>query len=118
MPWLIPAVTAVAGIGTSLYGANKQAKANQAAQAENARLQEQQNAQAWANYLMTRGVNPAGATSGQIPANPQAINARLPLWATANFAKPGARKTWRKVGSSPTPNTLSRTPGFNQAPIT
>lgn len=107
MPWLIPVATAVIGAGTSLYGANKQAKANASAQAENTRLQEQQNQQAWANYLMTRGVNPAGAATGQIPTNPQAINARLPLWASANFARPGARKTWRKIGSSPTPGTLT-----------
>lgn len=105
----------VAGAAASVYGANKQSKDNKAAQAQNASLQEQQNASAWANYLMTRGVNPAGAQTGQIPTNPQAINSRLPLWATANFAKPGAKKTWRKKGSTPTAGTLSRSPQtFNQ----
>lgn len=106
----------VAGVATSMYGANKQSKDNKAAQAQNAALQEQQNAQAWANYLMTRGVNPNGAATGQIPTNPQAINSRLPLWATANFAKPGAQKTWRKKGSTPTANTLSRGGTYYNAP--
>lgn len=109
--WAAVAAAAV-GAGAAMYGANKQSKDNKAAQAQNAGLQEQQNAQAWANYLMTRGVNPAGAGTGQIPTNPQAINARLPLWATANFAKPGAQKTWRKKGSTPAANTLSRGTGY------
>jgi hypothetical protein len=107
----------VAGIAAGAYGANKQSKDNKAAQATNAGLQEQQNAQAWANYLMTRGVNPAGAATGQLPSNPQAINSRLPLWATANFAKPGAAKTWRKKGSTPAANTLSRGTQFTTGPV-
>ena len=100
--------TGAAGIGASIYGANKQAKAVKAASAENAAAQDRQNASAWANYLMTRGVNPAGAQTGQIPANPQAINAKLPLWATANFRRPGAQPRWVKRGTSTMPNTLSR----------
>jgi hypothetical protein len=106
----------VAGIAAGAYGSAKQSKDNKAAQAQNAGLQEQQNAQAWANYLMTRGVNPAGAATGQLPANPQAINARLPLWATANFAKPGAAKTWRKKGSTAPVNTLTRGSTFASTP--
>lgn len=100
--------SAVLGAGTSLYGANKQSKDNRAAQAENARLQEQQNAAAWANYLMQRGLNPNGATTGQIPQNAQAINTRLPLWASANFAKPGAPRRWVKKGTLPQSGGLAR----------
>lgn len=103
--------SAVLGAGTSLYGANKQSKANQSAQDQNAALQREQNAAAWANYLMSRGVNPAGATTGQIPTNPQAINAKLPLWASARFAQPSAQKTWRKKGAA-SPGTLVRNPSF------
>lgn len=106
--------TAVVGAGASAYGANKQSKATKAAAAQNASSQDAQNASAWANYLMTRGLNPAGAVTGQIPTNPQAINTRLPLWASANFAAPGAQKTWRKKGATPTAGTLARGTAFAQ----
>jgi len=106
------------GIGASLYGANKQSKATQEAASLNDARQAEQNAAAWANYLMTRGINPSGAQTGQIPANPQAINARLPLWATANFARPGATKTWRKKGTTAPANTLTRgaSPSYGGSP--
>jgi len=74
--------SAVLGAGTSLYGASQQKKANQSALDQNAALQEEPNRSAWASYLMSRGVNPAGAKTGEIPTNPQAINAKLPLWAS------------------------------------
>ena len=96
------------GIAAGLYGANKQSKAVQDAASKNAASQAEQNQAAWANYLMTRGINPSGAQTGQIPTNPQTINARLPLWATANFARPGAPKTWRRRGTFAQPNTLTR----------
>lgn len=89
--------SALIGAGVSAYGANKQSKANQAAQDQNAALQEEQNRSAWASYLMSRGVNPAGAQTGVIPSNPQAINAKLPLWANASFSS--GPKGWRKKGS-------------------
>ncbi len=91
----------VAGVAVSAYGANKQSKDNKAAIASNATLQDEQNRSAWASYLMSRGVNPAGAQTGQIPANPQAINAKLPLWANASFAS--GPKVWRKKGSGGAP---------------
>lgn len=111
--------TAALGAGASIYGADKQSKAVKEASAENAAAQDRQNASAWANYLMTRGVNPAGAQTGQIPANPQAINAKLPLWATANFKRPGAQPRWVKRGTSTMPNTLSRgtpAPAYSPTP--
>lgn len=107
--------SAVLGAGTSLYGAKKQANATQYASAQNAALQDKQNQAAWANYLMQRGLNPNGAVTGQLPTNPQAINTRLPLWATANFAAPGATSRWVKKGSLPTPGTLAMT-AYNRAP--
>lgn len=96
------------GAGASIYGANKQSKAVQNAASQNNAAQAAQNAAAWSNYLMTRGVNPAGAATGQIPQGAQAINARLPLWATANFKRPGTTGGWRKKGSVGAPNTLYR----------
>lgn len=108
--WVAVAVGggALLGAGASIYGANKQSQAAKDASKQNAESQADQNAAAWSNYLMTRGINPSGAATGQIPTNPQAINARLPLWATANFAKPGAPKTWRRRGTFTQPNTLTR----------
>ena len=110
--------SAVLGAGASAYGANKQAKAVKAASAENAASQDAQNASAWANYLMTRGVNPAGAATGQLPSNPQAINSRLPLWASASFRQPGTQKVWRKKGTgTPSVGTLARGSSFNTVPV-
>lgn len=103
------------GAGTTIYGANKQSKDNKAAQAQNAELQDKQNAAAWANYLMQRGLNPNGAVTGQIPTSGQAINTKLPLWASANFAAPGAKSRWVKKGTLPTRNTLARQT-YTQAP--
>jgi hypothetical protein len=108
---LAAGTTAAVGAGVSMYGANKQAKANQAATATNARLQEEQNRSAWASYLMSRGVNPAGAQTGQLPSNPQAINSRLPLWATASFSK--GPKKWRRKGAYAPAGTIQPAT-FNQ----
>ena len=104
----------VAGVAASAYGANKQSKDNKAAQNQNVASQEEQNRLAWANYLMTHGLNPANAQTGVLPANGQAINSRLPLWATANFARPGAQKTWRKKGTTPTAGQLTRGMAYEQ----
>lgn len=85
---------AAAGAGVSLYGANKQSKDAKAAAAQNTDSMDKQNASAWASYLLSRGVNPNGAVTGQIPTNPQAVNSRLPLWANvqrSRGASPGFR---------------------------
>ena len=108
--------SAVLGAGASLYGANKQAGASKDAANQNAALQDKQNQAAWANYLMTRGLNPNGAVTGQLPTNPQAINTRLPLWATANFAAPGTKSRWVKKGTVPTAGTLATT-SYTPAPV-
>lgn len=110
-------VAGVAGVATSAYGANKQSKDNKAAAATNAGLQEDQNRSAWASYLMSRGVNPAGAQTGEIPTNPQAINARLPLWANASFST--GPKKWRRKGAYAPAGTLVKSPTFaGTAPAT
>lgn len=93
MSWIAAAVVAV-GAGATIYGANKQAKAVESANNTNAELQKDQNQSAWAAYLMSRGVNPNGAATGTIPSNPQAINAKFPLWAT-----------WTVPATSGTPGT-------------
>lgn len=113
--WVALAV-GVAGVATSAYGANKQSKDNKAAAATNAGLQEDQNRSAWASYLMSRGVNPQGAQTGEIPTNPQAINARLPLWANASFST--GPKKWRKKGTYAPAGTLAKSPTFaGTAPV-
>lgn len=99
MSWVAVSVAAI-GAGTSLYGANKQAKANQAAQNENARLQEQQNQSAWAAYLLSRGVNPEGVATGQIPTAPKAVNTRLPLWANVRRNAGGSYAMARPMGDA------------------
>ncbi len=108
--------SAVLGAGTSIIGANKQAKAVGAANDQNAALQEQQNQSAWNAYLLSRGINPGGAKTGELPTNPQAVNSKLPLWATANFKVPGAQMTWRKKGSTPAQGSLVIAPQAASAP--
>lgn len=101
MMWTAIATTAV-GTGASLYGANKQAKAVQAANDQNAKLQAEQNQSAWNAYLLSRGINPTGATTGQIPANAPAVNTKLPLWATVKVGpsgKIGRTFTMRGMGT-------------------
>jgi hypothetical protein len=89
--WVAVAIggSAVLGAGVSMYGANKQSKAMQDAQNKNAELQTQQNNSAWQGYLMSRGLDPMGATSGNIPSGGRALNTKLPLWATVNLNRSG-----------------------------
>lgn len=91
------AIAGALGVGASLYGANKQAKDNQAAQSQNADLQAQQNNSAWQAYLMSRGINPMGATAGTIPTGAQAINSKLPLWATMTIPGTPALSSPRRL---------------------
>jgi hypothetical protein len=109
--WVAVAV-GVVGAGASAYGANKQAKANKSAQNQNAQLQQDENNSAWQSYLMSRGLDPMGATAGTIPTGAPAINAKLPLWANVNVSRgsDGSRITgmarpsttsWWKGGAEP-----------------
>ena len=88
-----------AGLIANLYGANKQSKDNKAANAENKALQDEQNRMAWANYLMTRGLNPSGAAPGVIPQNAQRVNTRLPLWANVQRTQAPAGFRIRGTGA-------------------
>lgn len=103
--WVATAVisSAVIGGGVSMYGANKQAKAVQSATSENAALEQQKNDSAWAAYLMSRGINPMGATAGTIPTNAPAINAKLPLWATWTMPGTAASSSPRRLVRRTTP---------------
>lgn len=108
MSWIAVATIGAGalGAGVSAYGAKKQSKAVESANEANDARQAEQNQSAWNAYLISRGINPAGAKTGELPQNAQAVNSKLPLWATANFKTPGSQMTWRKKGSSPTPNSL------------
>lgn len=98
----------IAGLATSLFGANKQAKAQAAANAANLQAVRETNAAntanaekanqlAWAQWLMARGVNPgSNVTPGVIPTGTGAVNTRMPAWATVRRAvTPGARPVAR-----------------------
>lgn len=106
MSWVAAAVAAV-GVGTSLYGASQQRKANSQAQDQNARLQEQQNTSQWTNWLMSRGVAPTSPVApGVMPTegNYSAVNTRLPLWATVNLQpQPGGLRVVRRGTPAPVP---------------
>lgn len=91
MPWLIPVATAVAGIGASLYGANKQSQDTKSAQDQNAALTQQQNNSAWTSWLLSKGVQPTTpVAAGTMPTagNSTAVNTRLPLWANVQLPAP------------------------------
>ena len=83
MAW-IAGGTAIAGLGASFYGANKQAQANRDANNANIAAEKESERQNWLRFLMTRGISPAANTvTGEIPgAVPGgALNTKLPLWA-------------------------------------
>jgi hypothetical protein len=93
--WVAVAVVggAALGAGATIYGSNKQAKANESAADKNAALQEKQNQAAWANWLMTRGIAPTKSVeAGVLPSasDSKAVNTRMPLWANVNFSPTGS----------------------------
>ncbi|MFH1742155.1 MAG: hypothetical protein ABIH23_24390 [bacterium] len=100
IPW-IPAIAGALGIGSSLYGANKQEKAQSASDAANRAAVAEQDRNSWVNYLMQRGLYQPNAATGTIPgATPGApMNTRLPLWASGNFASPTGGTRWVKRGT-------------------
>ncbi len=108
MSWVAVAVSAV-GVGTSLYGANKQAQSQKDANAANAASVANSDLNSWRAYLMQRGLNPAGVTTfGEIPTNAAPMNTKLPLWANINIPQAGAKSRWQKVGSNyGAPGTLN-----------
>lgn len=90
MSWLAT-LLAAAGIGTSLYGANKASKDLAGTNAANARAAEEGDRKAWINYLLQRGLYAGADTQyGQIPGmKPGAwVNQKLPLGATLRSPAP------------------------------
>ncbi len=71
----------VVGAGTAVYGANKQAKAQSAANASNQASVDRADQSSCINYLLQRGlaVDPSTPT-GSVPTNGRAVNTRAPLW--------------------------------------
>ncbi len=102
--WVAVGVSAL-GLAANVAGQNKQQSASDAAtaqnatnvadtNAQNAANVKAQNDQAWTNYLLQRGLSTGGVVpAGTMPSSGQAVNTRLPLWATVNvpsrFAGPG-----------------------------
>lgn len=107
-------ISAVVGAGTSLYGSNKQAKANAATNAANAKavsdtnatnkaMADEANKLAWAQWLLQRGINPGSSvTPGVIPQGTGAVNTRMPAWATVKRVVPAGRAPIRPARSTAT----------------
>ena len=109
----------VVGAGTSLYSANAQKKASQAATNANVASQDKVNDSAWTAWLMSKGIQPTTPVSaGTIPTagNYSAINTRLPIWANVNYgtSAPGSNGGMRLVKKG-SPTTAGIT-GFAKAP--
>ena len=80
MSWMAVAVggSALLGAGTTLYGANKQSKAIDSANAANLAATEATNKQNYEMWLRSRGVG----------ANGQPVNYVMPEWLTVNTTAP------------------------------
>lgn len=104
--WIAGATIAAGalGAGASLYGANKQAKSDAEAQRLNKAQFDAQQLQNWNQYLMQRGIDPAGNTTVGGYGSGRAINSRLPLWAsveqTTGASAPGELRVVRR-GAAP-----------------
>lgn len=126
--WVTGAV-AVAGIGASLYGANKQAQSDAEAQKLNKAQFEAQQLQNWNQYLMQRGIDPTGNTTVGGYGSGKAINSRLPLWAsvqqTTGASAPGELRVVRRGATpagaapmaQPPPRLVVTSPGASASPL-
>lgn len=85
--WAAAAVfVGAAGVGTALYGANKQAQAIKDTNAANSASVAAADKSNWNNYLLQRGLNTNGtAATGMIPSGAAPVNTKLPLWANINL---------------------------------
>lgn len=92
----IAGITGVAGVGASLYGASKNAKAQKAAMEANAKSVADTNQLNYQRWLESQGV-------GQ---NGEALNTWLPRYAklNTNFAQPGGRRFRRIAGAQLVPS--------------
>ena len=100
---------AAGGLVMNAIGANKQAQANADAQRQNKEQFEAQQLQNWNQYLMQRGIDPAGNTKVGGYGSGQAINSRLPLWASVQRTEknPGEFRVVRKSAMPASPRTLA-----------
>lgn len=102
--WGLAAV-AVIGAGVTLYGASEQKKAQKETNAANREIADETNAENWRRYMLSRGVNTE--TGG-------AVNAKLPLWASA-VSTTGADGVPRIARLSRTPASQLPSSGFDAA---
>jgi hypothetical protein len=128
---------AVIGAGATVYGADKQASASAAANSANAAAVNTANNESWTNYLASRGISQGGTVPyGTGLTGGQAINAKLPLWATVNvpttesgaggsnsLASAFSQPTSAAPAATPTPaaaaagTSLPTTPGGYSPPV-
>ena len=120
---------AAGGLILGAVGANKQAKADAAAQAQNKAQFEAQQLQNWNNYLMQRGIDPTGNTTVGGYGSGKAINSRLPLWAsvqqTTGASAPGELRVVRRGATpagaapmaQPPPRLVVTSPGASASPL-
>lgn len=73
----IPAAIGAAGVGASIYGADKTSKATKDAAKANMAATEAANERNYQMWLQSRGVGTNG----------RAVNTKLPQWATWNSSK-------------------------------
>lgn len=115
----VTAIAAVAGAGAAVYGASQAGKAQDAATAAGSASAAASDNSAWHSYLLSRGLDPTGAATGQIPQGAAPVNTRLPLWASVTATPPGGTTParWAKVGSPLRRPTFALSSGisYNQA---
>lgn len=100
---------AAGGLVMNAIGANKQSQDNAAAQRQNKEQFEAQQLQNWNQYLMQRGIDPTGNTKVGGYGSGQAINSRLPLWASVQRQEenPGEFRVVRRSAMPAAPRTLA-----------
>ena len=127
--WVTGGVAA-AGVLASLYGANKQAQSDAEARKLNKAQFDAQELQKWNQYLMQRGIDPAGNTTVGGYGSGRAINSRLPLWASAEqttgASAPGELRVVRRGAApaagmvpmaQPPPRLVVTSPGASASPL-
>lgn len=99
MTWAGTAV-AVAGLGASMYGANKSAKATAKANAQNIAANQESDRLNFQQWLMSRGIGTNG----------QPVNTKLPFWMGARVRYPSAGGAGRIVGPAVAPSAPYQMP--------
>ena len=106
MAWIVGAGIA-AGLAASAYGANKQSKAIDSANATNKEISKETNALNWAMKMYDKGVGQDG----------RAVNTKLPVWATVDIDSKGNILRATPIDPNKTyDNSLPQTVSQEQAP--